>query len=140
MREEGRGIKEFTDLRVWQAGKEFIKIVYESTKSFPKSENYGLTDQMRRAASSICANIAEGFSRYHAKDKIRFYHQARGSISECKNHIIIANELSYIPADKLKIMIELLEGIKMMLNGLINSIAKLYKRREAGSGERGEGR
>lgn len=132
-------IKEFSDLRVWQAGKELIKFIYELTKGFPKSENYGLTDQMRRASGSICANIAEGFSRYHAKDKIRFYHQARGSVSECKNHVIIASELGYLSADKLGAIVELLEDVKMMLNGLINSVNRLHRIREAGSGKRVEG-
>ena len=71
-------IKNFRDLKVWQDAHKLALKIYSETNKFPKTEQFSLTDQMRRFASSVGANIAEGFGRYHFKDKIRFYQQARG--------------------------------------------------------------
>jgi len=65
----GEGM-EFKDLRVWREAKDLVLKIYKVTEQFPKKETYGLADQLRRSTNSICANIAEGFNRYHAKDKI----------------------------------------------------------------------
>jgi four helix bundle protein len=78
-------IKNFYDLDAWKKTHKLVLEIYQITKDFPKDEAYGIIGQLRRAASSITANIAEGFSRYHFKDKIRFYYQARGSIAEVQN-------------------------------------------------------
>jgi four helix bundle protein len=86
---------EFYDLKVWQGGKALVVRIYQLTKGFPKQEMYGLTDQLRRAGNSVCANIAEGYGRHHPKEKIKFYYNARGSLYECKSHILVARELSY---------------------------------------------
>ena len=67
-------ITSFTQLRTWQKSREFAVRVYEDTKSFPDAEKFGLTSQVRRSATSVSANIAEGFSRSGAKEKIQFYH------------------------------------------------------------------
>lgn len=75
-------IKNFYDLVAWQRGYQLVLDIYKITKDFPKEEMYGIVSQLRRAASSITANIAEGFERYHFKDKTRFYYQSRGSIAE----------------------------------------------------------
>jgi four helix bundle protein len=93
---EGGSIQNFTDLIAWKKNHLFVKMVYEVTKNFPSTEQFGLTSQLRRAASSITANIAEGYGRYYSKDKARFYYQARGSNTECQNHIILAYELGYL--------------------------------------------
>jgi len=78
-------INDFYQLDTWKEGHKLALLIYKETKSFPKEEKCGATNQLRRAASSITANIAEGFGRYHYADKIRFYHQARGSVKEAKN-------------------------------------------------------
>jgi four helix bundle protein len=67
------GIKEFYDLDVWKIGHDLVMDIYRVTTTFPQEEKYGLISQIQRAASSVTANIAEGFSRYHYRDKIRFY-------------------------------------------------------------------
>lgn len=68
----------FEDLRVWQLSSALIKEVYQLSKGFPNEELYGITSQLRRSIISVAANIAEGYERYHFKDKIKFYYQARG--------------------------------------------------------------
>ena len=88
-------IKSFTDLEVWKEGHKLVLMVYKITRNFPKEEMYSLIDQMRRAAASITANIAEGFGRHGYKEKVQFYYLAQGSLSELKNFILIASGFGY---------------------------------------------
>ncbi len=87
--------KTFQDLTVWQKAHAFVLETYNYTKSFPKSELFGLTSQFRRASVSIAANIAEGFKKKGKKDKIRFYNIAQGSLEECRYYIILSHDLGY---------------------------------------------
>jgi four helix bundle protein len=80
--------------------------------------------QLRRAALSITSNIAEGFSRCHYNDKIRFYYNCRGSISEVKNCLILSKDLSYVSQEEYKFLLNAAERVLMMSNGLIRSIEK----------------
>ena len=112
-------IKEFWDLEAWKKAHELAILIYKLTNTFPKEEIYGLTSQIRRSASSIAANIAEGFNRYSFKDKIRFYHIARGSISETQNHILVAKAIGYTNQEDTKEIIILASEIRKILNGLI---------------------
>lgn len=89
-------IKEFTDLHAWQACKELTIAIYRATDPFPKSEQFGLVSQLRRASASSAANIAEGFGRRSQKDIEHFYVMALGSLVEVKSHILIAHELSFM--------------------------------------------
>lgn len=75
-------IQSFTDLIAWQKTHQFIIDLYKVFGTFPKEEIYGLTSQMKRAVISISSNIAEGFSRKSAKEKIQFYYIALGSLTE----------------------------------------------------------
>src|SRR3989338_9537838 len=83
----------FKDLIVWQKSKELAVEIYKLTEGFPKSELYGLTSQMRRAAVSISSNIAEGYHRFHDKEKRQFLAMAFGSGSELESQMEIAKEL-----------------------------------------------
>ncbi len=85
----------FEDLIVWQKAHEFVLTVYRFTGSFPKEETYGLVSQLRRAAVSIPANIAEGFKRRQKPDKARFMNMAQGSLEECRYYLILARDLKY---------------------------------------------
>jgi four helix bundle protein len=85
----------FSDLLVWRKAHEFVLSVYKFTASFPKQETYGLSSQMRRAAISIPANIAEGFRKRGKPDKARFMNTAEGSIEECRYYLILAQDLNY---------------------------------------------
>jgi len=114
-------IKSFTDLEVWQIGHEFVIDIYKITKLFPKEETYGIISQLRRSAASITANIAEGFSRFSFKDKIRFYYNARGSISESQNHILISRDVGYLDKESADKFLLKADKIRQILNGLIRS-------------------
>ena len=80
-------IEHFTDLNVWKEAHALTIDMYAVSKEFPADERFGLTSQIRRASSSIGANIAEGFRRYHYGDRVIFYYQARASLSEVQNFI-----------------------------------------------------
>ena len=80
--------------------------VYNFTAAFPKQETYGLSAQMRRAAISIPANIAEGFRRRSKADKARFMNMAEGSVEECRYFLILAKDLGYGDAGQLSSMLE----------------------------------
>ena len=116
-------LKDFRDLEVWQKSKDIVVCIYKITDGFPRKEMFGLTDQLRRASNSVCANIAEGFSRFHSKDKIKFYYNARGSVSECMSHVVIAKELGYISEPCSHDLLPRFESVKMMINRLIASVA-----------------
>ena len=96
MKDEGSEIKSFTDLIAWQLGHGLALRVYSLSQNFPKEEQFGLTNQIRRAAVSVSSNIAEGFSRYSQKEKIQFYTLALGSLTEIQSQLLLARDLSYI--------------------------------------------
>lgn len=88
--------KSFTDLIVWQKAHQLVLAIYKLSESFPRTEIYGLTSQMRRAAVSIAANIAEGFKKRGALDKVRFLNISEGSLEEVKYYLILSKDLNYI--------------------------------------------
>ena len=99
--------KSFQDLLVWQKAHSFVLSVYRLTGTFPKHEIYGLSSQFRRAAVSIPANIAEGFSKRSKADKARFFNFAQGSVEECKYYLILAKDLGYLDnADIYQLLLE----------------------------------
>ncbi len=87
--------KSFKDLLVWKKAHQFVIAVYKLTSIFPKNETYGLSSQFRRAAVSIAANIAEGFCKRGAADKVRYYNISQGPISECQYYLILTRDLDY---------------------------------------------
>jgi four helix bundle protein len=95
MQPERPRAKTFRDLLVWRKAHEFVLGVYQFTATFPKHETYGLALQMRRAAVSIPANIAEGFSRRGDADKVRFFNIAAGSLEESRYYLILGHDLGY---------------------------------------------
>ncbi|MFA6427379.1 MAG: four helix bundle protein [Candidatus Magasanikbacteria bacterium] len=114
-------IHNFYELDAWKKGHDLVLEIYLITKDFPKDELYGIISQMRRAVYSITANIAEGFARFHFKDKVRFYYQARGSAAEIQNFLFISKDLQYISGEQSKILwIKSVDVIKL-INGLIRS-------------------
>ena len=117
-------IKNFYDLEAWKQAHLLVIEVYKITENFPKEELYGIVSQLRRAVSSITANIAEGFARYHFKDKIRFYYQARGSAAEVQNFLLIARDLKIINDEICKKLGEKSKEVQKLINGLIRSIEK----------------
>ena len=98
--------KRFEDLVVWQKAHQFVLATYRLSRTFPRSETYGLSSQFRRAAVSIAANIAEGFKKRGKADKIRFYKIAQGSLEESRYYLILAKDLEYGDVSELRQMIE----------------------------------
>lgn len=105
------------NLDVWTKGIEFVSRIYKVTEKFPKTEIYGLTSQIRRAAVSIPSNVAEGAARSSDKEFIQFLYIALGSLSETETQIVIASKLNYIINDK--DMLDDVLTLRKMLMGLI---------------------
>jgi len=109
-------------LDVWKMSMEFVKEIYKVTESFPKSEVYGLTSQMRRSAISIPSNLAEGAARKGAKEFGQFLNIAQGSISELDTQIELALMLNYIDKKSCEDLMEKINTISKMLFGLSRSL------------------
>lgn len=119
MIEQLERIQNFTDLRTWQEGHTLVLSIYSTTKHFPKEETYSLIDQMRRAATSITSNIAEGFGRRTGKERIHFYYIAHGSLTELKNQLIIAKDVGYLPQEAFVAIMGQADTTHRLLNGLL---------------------
>ena len=91
----------FQDLVVWKKAHQFVLEVYRLSAAFPKAEMYGLTAQLRRAAISVPANIAEGFRKRGKADKVRLMNVAEGSLDECRYYLILAQDLGYATTEQL---------------------------------------
>lgn len=101
-------MQDFRKLEVWQSGRDFCLALYDATRLFPVEERYGFTSQMRRAARSICANIAEGCGYLGGKDSARFYQMSLGSANECTSDLILTTKLGMLPRrsfDELELML-----------------------------------
>lgn len=117
-------VRSYEDLEIYQLSVDLAVEVYKLVGDFPKEEKYGMIDQLKRAATSIGANIAEGFGRYHFKDKLLFFYNAPGSVYEVKHFLEIANRVGYIDEDyKIEIFIRL-NNLSVKLNNFISSIGK----------------
>jgi four helix bundle protein len=109
----------FEDLDAWKEAHRLALAVYRATQSFPDVERFGLTSQMRRAAVSVPANIAEGFKRLGLSDKIRFYNIGEGSLAELRYYLVLPRDLGYLPPD-LQLDAQV-DTVGRVLNGLIAS-------------------
>jgi len=114
--------KSFEDMPVWQKAMDLAVKVFELTETLPKKEDYGLTSQLRRAALSVSANIAESFGRKHTLDKINFYYHARGSLAETKFHIIYGKRVKYFSEAQTNSLIELVQSIWHEVNKVISGL------------------
>ena len=115
-------MKDFRQLKVWEKAHQLTLDIYRITASFPRAETYGLTSQLRRASSSICANLAEGCGRDGDAELARFCAIARGSASELEYHLLLARDLQLVTVqDHDKLAREATE-IKRMLTGLMQKL------------------
>ncbi len=112
-------IKSFTDLNTWKESHKLVLLIYETSRDFPKEEQFGLTTQLRRAVVSVTSNIAEGFSRSSYKEKLQFYSIALGSLTEVQNQLLITRDLGYISIRQFNQLAENTISISKLLNGLI---------------------
>ena len=114
-----RPAKSFQDLQVWQKAHQLVLDVYQMSRGFPSSEIYGLTSQLRRAAVSIPANIAEGFRKRGKADKARFLNIAQGSLEEVRYYLILSKDLSYADVSA---QLTLAEEVSKMLDAYCKAI------------------
>jgi len=112
----------FERLEVWNKAMELSEAIYKATLTFPTHEQFGLTSQIRRAAVSIPANIAEGKGRYHKKEFVQFLYNARGSLYETITLLRIALSLQYLSREQYQQLLQLTQVIMSKLSGLINSL------------------
>ncbi len=112
------------ELQVWQAGFRLAVAVYKATKTWPKDELFGLTHQARRAASSVPANIAEGYGRFSDVELRRFCHIAHGSLCELDTHLRLARELAYLSKDEWDALHATLMDAKRLLVAFLHKLTK----------------
>lgn len=115
-------IRSHRDLIVWQKAMKLVEAVYKATASFPREETYALTSQIRRAAVSIPANIAEGQGRRLTKEYLYFLANARGSLLELDTHLEIAVRLNYLSTAAHAGLKDQLDEVARILNGLMRSV------------------
>ncbi|MEN6407522.1 MAG: four helix bundle protein [Thermoguttaceae bacterium] len=115
-------VKDYRELIVWQKSMDLVTAVYQATDGFPKTEIYGLTSQIRRAAISIPSNIAEGQARNTTRDFLQFLAIAYGSLKELETQILIAQRLKYLENPISTKLVESTTEIARLLSGLANSL------------------
>lgn len=117
-------MKSFRDLIVWQKAHLLVLGIYKVTKKYPKEELFGIVSQMRRAASSVPANIVEGFKRNSDKENLRFLNIAESSLEELKYFLILSNDLNYCSNDEYNKLINLAEEVGKLISGFGKSIKR----------------
>ena len=109
-------------LEAWAKGIELVLAIYKNSEHFPREERYGLTSQIRRAAASIPANIAEGAGRHSRKEFAHFLSNSQGSASELETELIIANRLGYLDEASFRVLIHELDRIGRLISGLVRHL------------------
>ena len=115
-------IRHHRDLDVWKEAINLVEDVYKLTRDFPSEEKFGLVSQLRRAAASVPANIAEGAGRSGANEFVRFLYIAQGSITELETHLIISERLGFGPVEAVRGVEEKRGLVARLLYGLIRSL------------------
>ena len=117
-------INSYRDLLVWQAGVELAAACYQATKTFPRDELYGMTSQIRRASTSIPANIAEGHGRDSSGHYVQFLKVAQGSVKELETHILVSQRVGLLDVEGGEPLLSRCDEIGRMLRALIRSIER----------------
>jgi four helix bundle protein len=115
-------MKDFRKLKVWEKSHRLTLQVYKAAALLPASERYGLAEQMRRACTSVPANIAEGCGRSTDIDQARFFQIAMGSASELDYHLLLARDLGFLSAEEHGRLSSDLVEVKKMLSGMIRRL------------------
>ncbi len=113
---------DFKQLKVWRKAHEMTLDIYRATAAFPKEEMYGLTSQLRRAAASIGANIAEGCGRRSDGEMCRSLQISRGSASEVEYHFLLARDLHFLAVKDCEMLTRQADELQRMLTGLMQSV------------------
>ena len=117
-------MKSFQELEAWQQAHKLTQAIYKATATFPKEERFGILSQLRRAASSIGANIAEGFGRRSTKDFIRYLEIASGSLKEGRNFLLLSRDLKYLRTEDYSRLYGNCDTAGRLLGGLMQSLRK----------------
>jgi four helix bundle protein len=115
-------LKSFRELEVWQRSHGMVLEVYRVTSSFPKDERFGIISQLRRAASSIPANIAEGFGRRSTKELLQCLAIANGSLEEVRYFILLSHDLGYLQNEPMQSLNDQLDSVAQMIAALSRSL------------------
>lgn len=124
-------VQSYRELKVWQVAMNLAEQCYTVTRSFPKEEQFGLTSQIRRAATSVPANIAEGQGRESTKEFLKHLSIARGSLKELETHLLLSQRIGFLDPTTVERLLGLAEEIGRMLSGLRSSL-----RHKLGTAER----
>jgi four helix bundle protein len=125
-------IRDFTDLVAWKLGRELRKKVYEFTRGFPAEEKHVLGAQLRRAAISVTANLAEGYGRYSYQENMQFCRHARGSAYEVRDHLTTALDAGHISKSAWQETDELAKRVILVLNGYIRATRQMQRQAKEG--------
>ncbi len=117
-------VQSYRELEVWQFAMDLAEKCYQTTKTFPKEELFGLTSQIRRASSSIPANIAEGQGRDHTKEFLNHLSIARGSLMELETHLMLSQRVGFLQQAELDSVLAATDRISRMLSGLRKALEK----------------
>ena len=127
---DGDKLSDFTQLDTWKIARKLRAEVYRLTRGFPKEEAYALSAQMRRAAVSVTANLAEGYGRFSYQENVQFCRHSRGSAYELRDHLTTALDAGYLTKEKYMELNHLAMDVIRLLNGYIRSTQKLQKANE----------
>lgn len=116
-------VRHFRDLTVWQKSIALAEHCYQMTKAFPDSERYGMTSQIRRAAVSVPANIAEGAARSHTKEFLNYLSIARGSLAELETLLLLSHKVKLLKQSHVDQGLSQIDEVNRMLAGLKRSLA-----------------
>jgi four helix bundle protein len=114
----------YRDLNVWQKAIDLSVACYRATSSFPRQEIYGMTNQIRRAATSVAANIAEGHGREHTRTFVQFLRISQGSLKELETHLVIAEQVGLLPSHQNQPLRRTADDLGRMLRSLIRALEK----------------
>ena len=118
----GSSVRSYRDLVVWQQAIALGVVCYAKTKAFPRSEMYGMTQQIRRASASVPANIAEGNGRESTGSYIQFLRVAQGSLKELETHVLLSNMVELMPKQDCDEVLERFENVGKLLRSLIRAL------------------
>jgi four helix bundle protein len=119
-----RKIESYQNLLVWQKSMDLVELAYKAVVKLPINEQYGISSQLRRAACSVPANIAEGFGRWHAKEFVRFLLIANGSVKELETHLLIAVRLHLLQPNDIDAPMQMAKEISKMIFALRDKLSR----------------
>jgi four helix bundle protein len=123
-KEHKMGVRHYRELEVWQLAMDLAEECYQITRRFPKDELFGLTSQIRRAAVSVPANIAEGQGREHTKEFLHHLSVARGSLMELETHLLLCRRVGLLEKEQAESLLEMTDRVSRMLSGLRKALEK----------------